>query len=72
MHHSVARDACQRVFGVEMNTSSLCRSGTNLSGGVDMADIGSDTGGTTDIEEGELSDKGVLLEEEGEGLSNSP
>lgn len=36
-----------------------------------MADIGSDTGSTTDVVERELCDVGVELEEEGQGLADS-
>ena len=36
-----------------------------------MADISSNAGGATDIEEGELSDTGVELEEERQRLSDS-
>lgn len=36
-----------------------------------MADISGNAGGTTDIEEGELSDTGVELEEERQRLSDS-
>lgn len=39
--------------------------------GVDVADISSNAGGATDIEEGELSDTGVELEEERQRLSDS-
>ena len=36
-----------------------------------MANVGSDTGGTTDIVEAKLCDVGVELEEEGQGLADS-
>lgn len=36
-----------------------------------MRKVGGDSRGSTDIEEGELGDKGVLLEEKREGLSDS-
>lgn len=39
--------------------------------GVDVRDVGGDTGGVADIVEGELSDVGVLLEEEREGLADT-
>lgn len=39
--------------------------------GVDVGDIGTDTGGATDVVEGQLSDAGVELEEEGEGLADT-
>ena len=36
-----------------------------------MANVGSDTGGTTDIVEAKLCDVGVELEEEGQGLADA-
>ena len=40
-------------------------------GGVDVANISGNTGGTTEVVEGEGGDERVGLEEEGEGLSNT-
>lgn len=42
-----------------------------LAGSVDVADISSNTRSTTDIVEAEGGDELVLLEEEGEGLSDT-
>jgi hypothetical protein len=39
--------------------------------GVDVGDVGGNTGSSADVVEGELSDAGVELEEEGEGLANA-
>lgn len=39
--------------------------------GVDVRDVGSDTGGASDVVQSERSDEGVGLEEEGHGLSDS-
>ena len=39
--------------------------------GVDVADISGNAGGAANVEEGELSDTGVELEEEGQRLSDS-
>lgn len=36
-----------------------------------MANVSGDTGASTDVVEGELGDEGVLLKEEGQGLSDS-
>lgn len=39
---------------------------TYSGGGVDVADVSSDTGGEADIEEAKLGDEGVVLQEKGE------
>ena len=44
---------------------------THDGGRVDVGNVGSDSGTTSNIVEGELSDERVLLEEQGQRLSDS-
>lgn len=42
----------------------------DLGAGVDVADVGGDSGGAGDIVEGEVGDEGVKLHEKGKGLAD--
>jgi hypothetical protein len=44
---------------------------TNIGVGVDVRDVSSDTGGTTNIVEGQRGDQGVGLEQERHGLTDT-
>ena len=57
--------------GVRLHVARAGRVKAHLALGVDVGDIGSNTGRTANIVEGELGDVGVELEEEGQGLANS-
>ena len=64
-------ECCQFRLSIHLSINLALGCGTYGALGVDVADISGNAGGTTDIEEGELSDTGVELEEERQRLSDS-
>ena len=63
------------TLNLETNMSALAFEkydwNTNLAGRVDVADVGSDTGSTTNVVEAQGRDEGIALEKERERLSDS-